>query len=66
MAVPLILNGPSEVVTRLYPVLILLVFKYPSILLYIFSFMGILLQLMFTLEITDIAIISLTMIFLCI
>ena len=35
MAVPLILNGPSEVVTRLYLVLIFLGLNYPYFLLYI-------------------------------
>ena len=48
IAVPTLLNGPLEMVTWLYPVLILLVFKHPSVLLYIFSFWGILLPLLFT------------------
>ena len=48
MAVSPLWNGPSEVVTRLYPVLNLLVLNHPSILLYIFSFMSVLLQLLFT------------------
>ena len=47
MAVPPLWNGPSEVVTRLYPVIILLVFNHPSALLYKLYFMGILIQLMF-------------------
>ena len=48
MAVYLLWNGPSEVVTWLYPVLIILALNHPSVLLYIFYFMGILLQLLFT------------------
>ena len=63
MAVPPLLNGPSEVVIRLYPVLILLVLNHPLFLLYIFYFMGILLQLMFTSASPTTAIPSLIMIF---
>ena len=50
MYVPPLLNGPSEVVNRLYPVLILLVLNHPYIILYVFSFMGIFLQLLSILE----------------
>ena len=46
MYVTPLLNGPSEVLNHLYPVLILLVFNHPSVILYIFSFMGVLLQLL--------------------
>ena len=46
--VPLFWNVPSEMVTRLYPVIIHLVFNHPYVLLYIFYFMLILLQLLFT------------------
>ena len=63
IAVPPLWNVPSEMVTRLYLVLILLVVNNPSVLLYIFSFMGILLQLMFTYASTMIAIPSLIMVF---
>ena len=56
MAVPPLLNGPSEVATRLYPALILLVLNHLSILLYIFSFMGISIQSLFTLVSPTIAI----------
>ena len=47
MYVPPLLNGTSEVVNRLYHVLILLVLNHPYIILYVFSFMGILLQLLY-------------------
>ena len=48
IAVPPLLNHPPEMVTLLYPVLILLILNHPSFLLYILSFMGILLQWLFT------------------
>ena len=48
LAVPKPWNGQREVVTQVYPVLVLLVLNHPSVLLYILSFVGILLQLLFT------------------
>ena len=41
ISVPLLWNSPSEILTLLYPVLILLVLNHLSVLLYILSFMGI-------------------------
>ena len=64
IAVPQLWNVPSEMLTRLYPVLILLVFNHTSVLFYIFSFIGILLQLFFTSAIPIIAIPSLIIVFL--
>ena len=64
VAVSLLWNGPSEVLTWFYPVLILLVFNHASFLLYIFSFMVILIQLLFTSASTTIYITSLMMIIL--
>ena len=61
--VPPLWNGHSEMVTRLYPVLILLIFNHPFILLYMLSFMGILLQLPFTSVSPMIAIPSFIMVF---
>ena len=63
MAVPPLWNGPSEVVTWLYPALILLVLNHPHVLLYIFYFMGILLQLLFTSASPTIALPSLVILF---
>ena len=63
IAVPQLWNVPSEMLTRLYPVLILLVFNHTSVLFYIFSFIGILLQLFFTSAIPIIAIPSLIIVF---
>ena len=63
MAVPPLWNYPSEVATRLYPVLILLFFHHTSVLLYILYIMVILIQLLFTSEIPTIDITSLIIIF---
>ena len=63
IAVPMLWNGPLEIVTLWYPVLILLVLNHLSILLYIFSFMGILLQLMLTYASPIIAIPSFIIVF---
>ena len=62
--VPPFWNGPPEMVTQLYPVLIFLVFNHLSFLLYIFSFMRILLQLLFIASIPIIATPSLIIVFL--
>ena len=48
ISVPLLWNGPPEMVAWLYHVLILLILNYLSVLLYTFSFMGVLLQLLYT------------------
>ena len=48
IAVPLLCNDSPEMVTLLYPELIVLVLKHVSVLLYIFSLMVILIQLLFT------------------
>ena len=63
ISVPPFWNGPSEMVTRLYPGLILLVLNHPSVLFYIFSFMEILIQLLFNSEIHMIDIDSLMIVF---
>ena len=63
MAVPPNWNGTSAVATRLYLLIINLVFTHSSTLIYIFSFMGILLQLIFTSESHRIYISSLIMVF---
>ena len=62
ISVPPLWNGPSEILTLLYPVLILLVLNHLSVLLDILSFMGILPKLLFTSSSLMIAIPSLIMV----